>query len=71
MKPTSASSHTSPHDRLIRYEEEEKKKRKGILSAKDLREVKETARIRLQKEIEAEEESGIVCLSRNYFDLQK
>jgi DNA-directed RNA polymerase III subunit RPC3 len=62
IRPTSALSHISPRDRVLQYEAELKKGRRGLLSAKDLREIKESAEARLRREVEEEEESGMVCI---------
>lgn len=47
LKPCTVISHTSPNDRLIRYVAEETAKIKGIPAAKDIKEARVVAGIRL------------------------
>ncbi|KDQ13190.1 hypothetical protein BOTBODRAFT_111828 [Botryobasidium botryosum FD-172 SS1] len=59
LKPTTGRAHNSPCDFLIDFEEKEKAANKSVLSAKQLRELKERARIELGKLIEKEAQSGL------------
>lgn len=53
LVPSTVLSHASPHDKLMQYEAEEKRKVDNIPTAKDLREAKERAEARLKREQEA------------------
>ena len=60
LRPSTASSHTSPREKLIQYEAEEVGT--SFLTAKELRKAKETARARVNREEREEvtEMNGIV-----------
>lgn len=62
LRPSTALSHISPREKLIQYEVEEVGKKTGFLTAKELRQAKETARARLRREEQEEvmEKNGIV-----------
>lgn len=66
LRPSTASSHTSPREKLIQYEAEEVGKQSGFLTAKELRQAQETARARVNREEheEAKEMNGIVSTGR-------
>ncbi|KAG2045815.1 hypothetical protein BDR06DRAFT_1000799 [Suillus hirtellus] len=66
IKPSTLLSHHSPRDKRIKYEAEEKIKIAGSPTAKELREVQETAEARLKRE---EEEAESVGLKRKPEDL--
>jgi hypothetical protein len=61
LKPATILSHLSPREKQIRYETEEKAKISGFPSAKELRQVKESAAARLKREEEDAEKIGMVC----------
>lgn len=61
LKPSTVLSHNSPRDKRIKYEGEEKAKITGFPTAKELREVKVTAQVRLKREEEEAEKVGLVC----------
>lgn len=67
LKPSTILSHWSPQDRLMQYEAEEKRKITGFPTAKELRQAKEIAEIRLRREAEDEEQTGLV---NTLFDFQ-
>jgi hypothetical protein len=64
FRPSSALSHISPREKLIQYEVEEVGKKTGFLTAKELRQAKEAAWARVQREEQEEvrEKTGIVSL---------
>ncbi|KAG2045593.1 hypothetical protein BDR06DRAFT_978096, partial [Suillus hirtellus] len=66
IKPSTLLSHHSPRDKRIKYEAEEKTKIAGLSTAKELREVQETAEAWLKRE---EEEAESVGLKRKPEDL--
>ena len=55
-------SHTSPKDKRIKYEKEEKAKISGFPTAKELRQAKDVAEARLKKEEEDAEQVGLVSI---------
>ncbi|KAF8630401.1 hypothetical protein AX15_002954 [Amanita polypyramis BW_CC] len=59
LKPSTVLSHISPRDKRIKYEAEEKSRISGIPTAKELREAKELAGIRLKREEEEAEKAGL------------
>lgn len=61
LRPSTASSHTSPREKLIQYELEEVGKKPGFLTAKELKQAKEAARARVRREEQEEtlEKTGI------------
>ena len=64
FRPSSALSHVSPREKLIQYEVEEVGKKTGFLTAKELRQAKEAAWARVQREEQEEirEKNGLVSL---------
>ena len=60
VKPSTLLAHTSPRDKRIRYEAEEKAKITGFPTAKELRQAKEMAEARLKREEEEAEQVGMV-----------
>ena len=60
MKPSTILSHQSPRDKRIKYETEEKAKISGFPTAKELRQAKEVADVRLRREEEEAERIGMV-----------
>ena len=64
LKPSTLLAHTSPRDKRITYEAEEKAKMSGFPTAKALWEAKVTAGARLRREEEDAENVGWVgrCL---------
>ena len=74
LRPSTASSHISPREKLIRYEAEEVGKQTGFLTVKELRQAQEIARARVNREEheEAMEMNGIVSTGGGgSLDLQK
>ncbi|THH15597.1 hypothetical protein EW146_g4910 [Bondarzewia mesenterica] len=59
LKPSTLLSHISPRDKRIKYEAQEKSKISGFPTAKELREAKETAEVRLKREEEEAEKVGL------------
>ncbi|KAG8936233.1 RNA polymerase III subunit C82 [Tulasnella sp. 418] len=73
LKTSTALSHTSPRDRLIRYEEEGKQERRAstkgsILMPKDVMEVRIAAGIRMQREEEEAEATGMRKVTKEVRD---
>ena len=62
LRASTARSHISPRDRLIQYENEEKKKIVGFPTSKQLKEAKEVAEARLKRENDEAEKIGLVRL---------
>lgn len=62
LRPSTTLSHISPREKLIQYEAEEVGKRKGFLTAKELRQAKESAwaRMRRDEQEEVTRKNGIV-----------
>ncbi|EIW85372.1 hypothetical protein CONPUDRAFT_118168 [Coniophora puteana RWD-64-598 SS2] len=58
LKPSTVLSHQSPHDKLIAYDAEERRRIAGFPTAKQLREARETAEARLKREEEEAERVG-------------
>lgn len=63
LKPSTVLSHVSPRDKRIRYETEEKAKITGFPTAKELRQAKEMADVRMRQEEEEAEKIGMVRIS--------
>ncbi|CAL1704246.1 unnamed protein product [Somion occarium] len=59
LKPSTILSHISPRDKRIRYETEEKARISGFPTAKQVREAKEIAEVRLKREEEEAEKVGM------------
>lgn len=68
LRPSTALSHISPREKLIQYEAEEVGKKTGFLTAKELRQAKEAAWVRLMREEQEQvtEKNGIVSSKRFY-----
>ena len=64
LRPSTALSHISPREKLIQYEAEEVGKKSGFLTAKEVRQAKEVARVRVRREEQEEvkEKNGIVSI---------
>lgn len=64
LRPSTALSHISPREKLIQYEAEEVGKKSGFLTAKEVRQAKEAARVRVRREEQEEvkEKNGIVSI---------
>jgi hypothetical protein len=60
LKPSTILSHVSPTDKQIKYEGEEKQKLSGFPTAKELKQAKQVAEIRLRKEEGEEGKVGLV-----------
>ena len=60
LKPSTVLSHVSPRDKRIKYEAEEKAKITGFPTAKELRQAKEAADVRLKHEEAEAEKVGLV-----------
>lgn len=62
LRPSTPLSHISPREKLIQYEVEEVGKKTGFLTAKELRQAKEAAWVRMRREEQEEvlERNGIV-----------
>lgn len=60
LRPSTVLSHISPRDKRITYETEEKAKISGFPTAKELRQAKEMAEVRLKREEEEAEQIGMV-----------
>ncbi|KAL4065333.1 RNA polymerase III subunit RPC82-domain-containing protein [Scleroderma yunnanense] len=61
MKPSTVLSHRSPRDKRLKYEADEMAKLGGLPTARELREAKETANVRLKREEEEAEKVGLKC----------
>ncbi|KIY43706.1 hypothetical protein FISHEDRAFT_52951 [Fistulina hepatica ATCC 64428] len=59
LKASTVLAHTSPQDKRIQYEEEEKSKLSNLPSSRELREAKEVAAARLRREQEDAEKIGL------------
>ncbi|KAI0831129.1 RNA polymerase III subunit RPC82-domain-containing protein [Trametes gibbosa] len=68
LKPATLLSHFSPRDKLIRYVGEEKRKISGFPTAKELRQAKEIAEVRLKREEEEAEQVGMKRKAKDYPD---
>ena len=64
LRPSTTLSHISPREKLIQYEAEEVGKKSGFLTAKEVRQAKEAARVRVRREEQEEvkEKNGIVSI---------
>lgn len=64
LRPSTALSHISPREKLIQYEAEEVGKKSGFLTAKEVRQAKEAARVRVRREEQEEvkEKNGMVSI---------
>ncbi|KDQ60607.1 hypothetical protein JAAARDRAFT_31565 [Jaapia argillacea MUCL 33604] len=59
LKPSTILAHQSPRDKRIKYEAEERAKISGLPTAKELRQMKETAEARLKREEQEAEQVGL------------
>ncbi len=71
LKPSTILSHHSPRDKRIRYEAEEKRKISGFPTAKELREAKEIAEVRLRREEEEAEQVGMVRTIKSHHGFRR
>jgi hypothetical protein len=62
LKPSTGLSHVSPTDKQIRYEVEEKEKISGFPTAKELKQAKQVAEVRLRREEEEAGKAGLVSV---------
>ncbi|KAI0933160.1 hypothetical protein AcV7_004715 [Taiwanofungus camphoratus] len=66
LRPSTVLSHISPRDKRITYETEEKVKISGFPTAKELRQAKEMAEVRLKREEEEAEQIGMKRKAKDF-----